>query len=192
VVGPQVQTCSGYGSHSPISLGHELLALKPAEDLDDHLLAVDVGALDSLRLELCGLFVLLFDPFNLLLLDVDRCDLHAKDDVLDLTLSETGDVDIILLCVVSKNEVLKFNLNLHPLLITEVRPNVMREGHSCLVWLQNDLCSLWVKVESPQDQDQPAEGREGLDRLEPVIVEVEKQHLRLGCLQDAVTKLLYL
>ena len=58
------------------------------------------------------------------------------------------------------------------------------------LWHQNDLCSLRVDVERPQDQDEAVEGGKALDRLQPIVVEVEEQHLGLSCLEDAVTELL--
>ena len=47
-----------------------------------------------------------------------------------------------------------------------------------------------VDVQSAQDEDEPREGRVRRDRLQPVVVDVEEHHLRLGCLEDQVAKLL--
>jgi len=134
---------------------------------------VYVGALDCLCLQLSGLLVLLLNPLDLLLLYVDGCDLHAEDYVLDLALSETRHVHVVLLGVVGENQVLQFDLDLHPLLIRQVWPNVVRKGHRGLVRLQYDLGTLGVQVECTQNQDQSAEGSEGLNRLQPIVIQIE-------------------
>lgn len=49
-----------------------------------------------------------------------------------------------------------------------------------------------VDVERSEDENEPREGRVGGDGLEPVVVDVEEDHLRLGGLQDKVSELLHL
>mmetsp|Transcript_13888 Transcript_13888/g.19296 ORF Transcript_13888/g.19296 Transcript_13888/m.19296 type:complete len:248 (-) Transcript_13888:2958-3701(-) len=44
-------------------------------------------------------------------------------------------------------------------------------------------------MEGSHDQDKSVEGSVGGNALQPVIVQVEENHLRLGCLQDQVSKL---
>jgi len=124
-----MQTGCRDGPHPPVSLRHELLSLIATEHLDDHLLSVDVCALDRLRLQLCSLFVLLLDSLNFLFLDVDRGHFHAEDYILDLALGQTGDVDVVLLRVIGEDEVFEFYFDLDPLLVGEVGPDVVREGH---------------------------------------------------------------
>lgn len=45
-------------------------------------------------------------------------------------------------------------------------------------------------MESSEDEDEPRESRVGGDSLEPVVVDVEQHHLRLGGLEDQVPELL--
>lgn len=47
-------------------------------------------------------------------------------------------------------------------------------------------------MQRAQDEDEPGEGGVGGDRLEPVVVDVEQDHLRLGGLEDQVSELLHL
>ena len=49
-----------------------------------------------------------------------------------------------------------------------------------------------VNVQGPEDKNEPREGGVGRYRLQPVVVDVEQDHLRLGGLQDQVPELLYL
>ena len=151
MIRPEVQTGGRDGSHSPVSLGHELFAFVARKHLDDHLLSVYVGALDCLCLQLSSFLVLLLNSLDFLLLDVDGSDLHSEYDVLYFALSETGHVNIVLLGVVGKNEVLEFYLDLDPLLVTQVRPNVVRQSDCRLVWLQHDLRTLCIQMQSTQD-----------------------------------------
>ena len=44
----------------------------------------------------------------------------------------------------------------------------------------------------PEDQDEPGEGSVGGYSAQPVVVQVEENHLRLGRFQDQVSKLLNL
>ena len=103
MIGPEVETGGRDSSHSPIGLGHELFAFEAGEHLYDHLLSMNVGALNGLCLQLRCLLVLFLDPLYLLLLDIDRCDLHSEDDVLDLALSETSHIHVVLLGVVRQD-----------------------------------------------------------------------------------------
>ena len=56
----------------------------------------------------------------------------------------------------------------------------MGEGHRLLIGAQDDLAPLLVDVEGAQDEEQPREGRVARDGLEPVVVDVEEDHLVLG------------
>lgn len=49
-----------------------------------------------------------------------------------------------------------------------------------------------VDVQSSEDEDQPGERRVAGNGLEPIVVDVEQHHLRLGCLEDEVSELLHL
>ena len=109
----------------------------------------------------CG--VLVCNSVHLLLLDGRRSDIHAQDDVLDLALGQTSHVDIVLLSVVSQNQVLQLNLHMDPLLISQRWPNVMRLRDDTLIWSEDNLGALWVKMECPEDEDKSAEARETLD-----------------------------
>ena len=81
---------------------------------------------------------------------------------------------------------------LDPLLISEGWPHVVRLCDDGLVRLEDHACLVNIDVQGSQDQDQPGEGSVGGDSLEPVIIDVEKHHLRLCCFQYQVTKLLNL
>ena len=124
-----------------------------------------------------------------MLLDGGRGNVHSKDDVFDFTLSQTGHVDVVLLRIVSEDEILQFHLHVDPLLISERWPYVMRLRHDTLVGCQDDLGSLRVQVECPQDQDQSAEACEALDRLLPVVIEIEQKHLGLRGFKNTVPEL---
>lgn len=106
LLGPQMKRRSCYGSHSPVCLGHELFFLVLARDLGHNLSAVHVSRLHSLGLKRGCLLVLFLDPLDLLLLNVDRGDLHSEDDVFDLRLREARHVHVVLLGVVCQNEIL--------------------------------------------------------------------------------------
>jgi hypothetical protein len=47
-----------------------------------------------------------------------------------------------------------------------------------------------IDVECAEDHDEPREGCERRDRLQPIIVEVEEHHLRFSGFEDEVTELL--
>lgn len=87
----------GDGSHAPVGLGQKLLALVLSGNLGHDLLAVDVGGLDSLRVEGRSLLVLLFNALDFLFLDMDWRHFHSEDDVFDLALRKTGHIDVVLL-----------------------------------------------------------------------------------------------
>ena len=153
---------------------------------------MDVGALHGFCLELGSFFVLLFDSVDFLLLDIHRCNLHSQNDVLDFALSQTGNIDVVLLSIVCKNQVFEFNLNLDPLLVAKVWPDVMRKSDSGLIWLKDDLRSFSIQMQSSQNQNESAESCERLDGLQPIVIKVEKEHLWLSCFQDSISKLLNL
>ena len=48
-----------------------------------------------------------------------------------------------------------------------------------------------VDVQRPQDEDETREGGVGGDGPQPVVVQVEQNHLGLGRLQDLVAELLH-
>lgn len=58
-----------------------------------------------------------------------------------------------------------------------------------LVGLQEHLRLLVVHMERPQYQYEPRKGRVGRDALQPVVVDVEEDHLRLRGLQDEIAEL---
>ena len=53
------------------------------------------------------------------------------------------------------------------------------------------LGSVVVDVQRSQDQNQTREGRVTGNGFEPIVVQVEEDHLRLGGFQDQVSKLLH-
>ena len=127
-----------------------------------------------------------------MLLNVNRCYLHPEYYIFDLTLSQTGYIHIVFLGIIRQYEILKLNFNFDPLLISQVWPDVMRECHCGLIWLQDDTGSLGVQMKCTKYQDKSGEGRERLDGLKPVIVQIKEKHLRFCGLKNAVSKLLYL
>lgn len=54
------------------------------------------------------------------------------------------------------------------------------------------LCAIRADMKGSQDENQAGEGGVGGDSLEPVIVDVEEDHLRLSRPEDEVAELLYL
>ena len=64
---------------------------------------------------------------------------------------------LVLLAVVSQDEVLQLDLNLDPLLVCEGRPDVVGLCHGRLVGLQDDLGAVVVDVQGSQDQDETRE-----------------------------------
>mmetsp|Transcript_8475 Transcript_8475/g.28819 ORF Transcript_8475/g.28819 Transcript_8475/m.28819 type:complete len:688 (+) Transcript_8475:1085-3148(+) len=185
----EVQVGGGDGAHAPVRLARVGLLLVLAARGHDELLAVLVDGLCGDRIDLRGLAVLL-DLGNLLALLRGRRDLHAQDDVPNLRLGEARHVDVVLLAVVREDEVLEGHLQGDPLLVAEGGPDVVGLRHRVLVRLHEHLGALVVHVEGPQDEDEPGEGRVGGDALEPVVVDVEEQHLGLGGLEDEVPELL--
>lgn len=157
VVSPEIEACCRYCSHTPISFRHEFFSFITRENLNDYLLAMNSRAFNGFCLQLSCLFVLLFYPFNLLFLNIDWCNLHSENDVFDFTLSQTGNVNIIFLGVICKDKILQFDLNFHPLLISEVWPYVVRKCYCSLVGFENDLCSFSIQMKCSQNQDQTTE-----------------------------------
>ena len=134
---------------------------------------MNVSWLESLSLELADGRVLICDSFHLLLLDARWSNIHSKNDILGLTHGETGDIYVIFLCVVSQDKVFKLNFNVDPLFIGESGPNMVWLCHDWLVWSEDNLRSLWVQMQSTQDKNEPAEAREALNTLLPVVIQVE-------------------
>ena len=64
---------------------------------------------------------------------------------------------LVLLAVVSEDQVLELDLNLDPLLVRERRPDVMRLRHCRLVRLQDDLRPVVVDVQCSQYEDETRE-----------------------------------
>ena len=64
---------------------------------------------------------------------------------------------LVLLAVVSQNEILELHLYLHPLLVAERRPDVMRFGDGRLVRLQDQLRPVVVHMQRAQDQNETRE-----------------------------------
>mmetsp|Transcript_3635 Transcript_3635/g.6371 ORF Transcript_3635/g.6371 Transcript_3635/m.6371 type:complete len:234 (-) Transcript_3635:407-1108(-) len=149
-----------------------------------------VGRLCRHRRQLRRLLRLLFDLGDLLALLRGRRDLHPQDDVPHLGLCQRLHVHVVLLAVVVEDEVLQGDLNMDPLVVGEGGPHVVRLGDGGLLGLEDDLGLVVVHVQGAQDQNEPREGSVGGDALEPVVVDVEEDHLGLGCLQDEVPELL--
>lgn len=99
---------------------------------------------------------------------------------------------LVLLPVVSKDQILQLDLDLDPLLVGQCRPDMMRFGDGRLVGLEHHLGAVVVDVHGPQYQNESTERRVRRDRFQPVVVQVEQNHLRLCRLQYQVTKLLHL
>ena len=57
---------------------------------------------------------------------------------------------------------------------------MVRLGDGGLVGSKDDLGLFVVDVKSSEDEDESRERGVGRDRLEPVVVEREEDHLRLG------------
>ena len=64
---------------------------------------------------------------------------------------------LVLLAVVSQDEVLQLYLNLDPLLVGEGGPDVVRLCHCRLVGLQDDLGAVVVDMQGSQDQNETRE-----------------------------------
>lgn len=67
---------------------------------------MDICRLQGLSLELADSCILVGDPIHLLLLNRRRGNIHAQNDVLNLALSQTCNVDVVLLRIVCQNQVL--------------------------------------------------------------------------------------
>ena len=103
-----------------------------------------------------------------------------------------GGRSLILLAVVTKDEVLELVLHLDPLLGCERGPDMMRLGDCGLVGFQGHLRLVIIHMQRAQDEDESRERGVGANRLQPIIVEVKQHHLRLCGLEDEVTELLHL
>lgn len=79
---------------------------------------MNIGRLQCLCLQLAHSGVLVSNSFHLLLLDAWWSDIHSENDVLRLTHGQTCNVDIVLLSVVSKNQVLQLDFDMNPLLVS--------------------------------------------------------------------------
>mmetsp|Transcript_39335 Transcript_39335/g.83813 ORF Transcript_39335/g.83813 Transcript_39335/m.83813 type:complete len:1257 (-) Transcript_39335:3240-7010(-) len=188
VVCSQVERGRRDGSNSPLRAGGEGLLLVRRASCDDHLLTVDIGGLGGDGRHLGHLLALLLQVGNLLSLDGRRSDLHTQNDIPDLALRQRSNVDVVFLSVIRQDQILELHLDLDPLVISERRPHVMRLSHGGLVGLEDDLGSVGVDVQGSQDQDHSAECSVRGDGLEPVVVQVEENHLRLSSLQDKIAE----
>mmetsp|Transcript_100146 Transcript_100146/g.251031 ORF Transcript_100146/g.251031 Transcript_100146/m.251031 type:complete len:442 (+) Transcript_100146:99-1424(+) len=184
VIRPEMQRRGADRTHTPLGARGEGLLLVGGAGGDDHLLTVDVRRLRCDRGDLRHLLALLLQVGDLLPLDGRGSNLHAQDDVADLALCQRGNVHVVLLAIVGEDQVLELHLHMDPLIVREAGPHVMRLRHRRLVGLQDDLGAVWVHVQRTQDEDHAAERCVGGNRLEPVVVQVEQNHLRLGRLQD--------
>eukprot|EP00955_Chlamydomonas_euryale_P027452 289382-Chlamydomonas_euryale.AAC.7 len=111
MVHSQVEVGGGDGADTPFRLGAKRRLLVRRRCRDDHVVAVHVGRLGRDGGHLAALARLLLDLGNLLPLLRWRRDLRAQDDVADLGLRQRLYVDVVLLCVVSKDQVLQRNLD---------------------------------------------------------------------------------
>mmetsp|Transcript_100977 Transcript_100977/g.289830 ORF Transcript_100977/g.289830 Transcript_100977/m.289830 type:complete len:466 (-) Transcript_100977:385-1782(-) len=180
VVRAQVQRRGADRAHAPLRARGEGLLLVGRAGRHDHLLAVDIGRLGRNGRDLGHLLALLLEVRDLLPLDRGGRDLHAQDDVADLALGQRGHVHVVFLAVVRQDQVLELHLDVDPLVVGQARPHVVRLGDGGLVRLEDDLGAVRIHMQGTQDQDHAAEGGVRGDGLEPVIVQVEEHHLRLG------------
>jgi hypothetical protein len=90
----------------------------------------------------------------------------------------------VALGVVGKDEIAEGNLDPHPLLVLESRPDVVWRRDRVLVGSENDLGLLVVDVDGTKEEDETGEGGVGRNRLEPVVVHVGEDHLRLTGAED--------
>ena len=190
MLGSERQVSGRDSSLTPVSLRRELLSFELTEGLDHHLHAFLVSSEDVLGSELVALLVLLVDAVELLLLDVYGSYLHAKNNVFNFTLSECCHVHVILLSVVSQDQIAQLHLYTYPLLIVQVGPDVSSFSHNCRVGSQHCSRSLLIDVERPKNKHKSREASKGLRRLLPVVVEVEEEHLWLGGFEDPISELL--
>mmetsp|Transcript_51851 Transcript_51851/g.121766 ORF Transcript_51851/g.121766 Transcript_51851/m.121766 type:complete len:1251 (+) Transcript_51851:175-3927(+) len=190
VVGAKVQVRGRDGAHAPVCARAEHLLLVRRRRRHDDLVAVHVGRAGRRGRQLRRLLALRLDLRDLLALHARRRDLRAQDDVADLRLRERGHVDVVLLSVVGQDEVLERHLHAAPLVVRERRPDVVGLRDGRLVRLEDHLGAVVVDVERAEDEDEAREGRVARDGAQPVVVEVEQEHLRLRRLQDDVAELL--
>jgi len=66
---------------------------------------------------------------------------------------------LVLLSIVSKDQILQLNLDLDPFLVGQRRPDMMRFGDGRLVGLQHHLSAVVVDVHRPQYQNESTERR---------------------------------
>ena len=90
----------------------------------------------------------------------------------------------IALGVVAEDEIAKSDLDSHPLLVGERRPDVVRRRDRVLVGPEDDLGLFVVDVDGSEEENETGEGGVGRDGLEPVVVEVGKHHLGLTRSED--------
>mmetsp|Transcript_46495 Transcript_46495/g.113223 ORF Transcript_46495/g.113223 Transcript_46495/m.113223 type:complete len:463 (-) Transcript_46495:5607-6995(-) len=190
VVGPEVQIRGRDGPHAPVGARAEDLLLVGRGRRDDDLVTVHIRRARRDGRGLGGLLALRLDLGDLLALHRGGGDLGTQDDVADLALREGRDVDVVLLAVVGEDQVLERHLHAAPLVVVERGPHVVRLRHRHLVGLQDHLGAVVVDVERAQDEDEAREGRVAADAAQPVVVEVEEEHLRLRGLEDDITELL--
>mmetsp|Transcript_5921 Transcript_5921/g.12959 ORF Transcript_5921/g.12959 Transcript_5921/m.12959 type:complete len:201 (+) Transcript_5921:986-1588(+) len=179
-------------SDSPISLAVESCRLVLSSGSHNDLLSVNVcrlrGSCSHLRLfpSLC------LDFSHLLALQGWWGNLHTQDNVPNLTLCQTGNIDVIFLAVIGEDQVLQGNFNLDPLLVGKSRPNVMRLCHHAVVWTKNNLHLVRIYVQSTKNQDQPRESSVGRNCFQPIVEDIEQNHLRLRSSKNKVAEFLNL
>lgn len=64
---------------------------------------------------------------------------------------------LVLLAIVSKDEILQLHLHLDPLLICQGWPDVVRLCYGCLVWFQNNFGSIVIHMKRSENQNQTRE-----------------------------------
>lgn len=191
------------GADPPVRLAQEDLVLVRGRRDDVDLVAGDVGGPRLDGGDLRGGLGRLLDLGHLLALDGRRGDLHSEDDITDLGARERRGVDgcrsggsesiadkeggsgrTVALGVVAEDQVAKGDLDSHPLVVLERRPDVVRRRDGVLVGPEDDLGLLVVDVDGSEEEDEAGEGRVRRDRLEPVVVEVGEHHLGLTRSED--------
>src|SRR2546423_12806943 len=68
----------------------------------------------------------------------------------------------------------------------------MRLRDYSLIWTQDHLRLIVIHVQCTENENETRKWRVRRDGFEPVIVQIEQYHLRFGCLQDEISKLLNL
>lgn len=111
-----------------------------------------------------------------------RGNLSTENDVPYFWLCQCWSIHIVLLSIIRQNQISQCNFHLHPLIIIEVWPDMVRLCDNCLVRLQQHLCFLIIDMESTQNEDESRKCSIWWNGLQPVIVDVEKNHLWLCCL----------